>query len=422
MNIFNTSKKLETINDIIRLLAYNPHLVISDSQDTKVCISLAESTYAWTEKQGGLALRLSIKYQGVIQKLGLDVEELIANPKYEQPFRIISFDKSIEKIIGEDNREWIRLKFPYEEKLIQLIRCLKNGKTNNILSMRYDGDSRVWLMPYNEIVVYYLTLIAVRYNFTICSPEIIEDFEEIRQEKQNHKLCKARVEKDSVKLINATESLQEYWEENIKPLPYIQQVDRLKDLEIYFNTRPVTSLSEALAFSHEREIFIPRRYFSKLDLLKAMQELNLFPAICMIYGEAETNEDLIEFTEWMDSIKQVDIEEKELCFGLEKDLKIEKISQESEQLIRLNKNNRQCDKNTKIIFVRNRIPKALIKSKLQIRSAFMMQDGSYWSGGSNSLTILVDNLPKRLYYMCDCPQNFKGEKITNEFLQIGNKR
>ena len=422
MTFQNTSKKPETINDIVRLLAYNPHLVISDSQDTKVCISLAESTYAWTEKQGGLALRLSIKYQGVIQKLGLDVEELIANPKYEQPFRIISFDKSIEKIIGEDNREWIRLKFPYEEKLIQLIRCLKNGKTNNILSMRYDGDSRVWLMPYNEIVVYYLTLIAVRYNFTICSPEIIEDFEEIRQEKQNHKLCKARVEKDSVKLINATESLQEYWEENIKPLPYIQQVDRLKDLEIYFNTRPVTSLSEALAFSHEREIFIPRRYFSKLDLLKAMQELNLFPAICMIYGEAETNEDLIEFTEWMDSIKQVDIEEKELCFGLEKDLKIEKISQESEQLIRLNKNNRQCDKNTKIIFVRNRIPKALIKSKLQIRSAFMMQDGSYWSGGSNSLTILVDNLPKRLYYMCDCPQNFKGEKITNEFLQIGNKR
>jgi hypothetical protein len=50
-----------------------------------------------------------------------------------------------------------------------------------------------------------------------------------------------------------------------------------------------------------------------------------------------------------------------------------------------------------------------------------MQDGSYWSGGSTSLTILVDNLPKRLYYMSECPQSFKGEKITNEFLQIGNK-
>lgn len=422
MSIFNTSKKLETINDIIRLLAYNPHLVIRDSKDTKVCISLAESTYAWTEKQGGLALRLAVKYQAVIQQLGLEVEELIANPKYEQPFRVISFDKSIEKFFDEDNKEWMRLKFPYDEKIIQLIRCLKNEKTNNILSMRYDGESRVWTMPYNEIVVYYLTLIAIRYNFTICSPEIIKDFEEIRREKQNHKLCKAQVEKDFVKLINATESLREYWEENIKPLPYIQQVDRLKDLEISFNKRPVTSLSESLAFSCEREIFIPRRYFSKLDLLKAMQELNLFPAICMIYGEVETNEDLIEFAEWLSSIKQIDIEEKELCFGLEKDLKIEKISQESEQLIRLNKNNRQCDKNTKIIFVRNRIPKALIKSKLQIRSAFMMQDGSYWSGGSNSLTILVDNLPKRLYYMCDCPQNFKGEKITNEFLQIGNKR
>ena len=422
MTVFNSSKELSTINDIIRLLAYNPHLVISDSKDTKVCISLAESTYAWTEKQAGLALRLANKYQAVIKKLGLEVEDLIDNPKYEQPFRVISFDKSIEKIIGEDNREWIRLRFPYNEKLIELIRCLKNKKTQNLLNMRYDGDSRVWLMPYNEIVVYYLTLIAVRYNFTICSPEIIEDFEQIRKEKQNHKLCRAKIENDSVRLIDAVEPLHEYWNEHIAPLPYIQQVDQLKNFEIPFDRKSVTSLSEAVAFASKRDIFVPRRHFSKLDLLKAMQELDIFPAICMIYGEIESREDLIEFEKWMSSIKQVDIEEKELCFGLEKDLKIEKTSQEGEQLIRLNKKNRQCDKNTKIIFVRNRIPKALIKSKLQIRSAFMMQDGSYWSGGSNSLTILVDNLPKRLYYMSECPQNFKGEKITNEFLQIGNKR
>jgi len=40
----------------------------------------------------------------------------------------------------------------------------------------------------------------------------------------------------------------------------------------------------------------------------------------------------------------------------------------------------------------------------------MMQDGAFWPVGSNSLSILVDNLPKRLYYIDNCPENFKGEK------------
>lgn len=421
MSIFNTSKKLETINDIIRLLAYNPHLVIGDSKDTKVCISLAESTYAWTEKQGGLALRLAIKYQGVVQKLGLEVEELVANPKYDEPFRVLSFDKSIEKIFDENQNERLQIRFPYNEKLIGLIRCLKNKKTQDLLNMRYDGESRVWTMPYNDIVVYYITLIAVRYNFTICSKDIIKDFEEIRKEKQNHKVCKAKIENDSVSLVNAVEPLQDYWNEHVAPLPYIQQVDQLKNFEIPFNRKPVTSLSSAMAFASKRDLFIPRRHFSKGDLLQAMQELNIFPALCMIYGNVETDEDLIEFREWLDAIKKVGIKEQELCFGLEKDIKVWKIVEDGNELIKLNADYRQCDKNTKIIFVRNRIPRSLINSKVQVRSAFMMQGGAYWSGGSTSLTILVDNLPKRLYYMNECPQNFKGEKITNEFLQTGNK-
>ena len=422
MTFQNTSKKLETINDIVRLLAYNSHLILGDEKDTKVCVSLAESTYAWTEKQGGLALRIATKYQGVIKKLGLEIDELLSNPVYEEPFRIISSEKSIEKIFDNNQNEWIQIQFPYNEKLIQLIRCLKNKKTQGILNMRYDGETRIWTMPYVDIVIYYITLIAVRYDFKIYCSEIIKDFEEIRREKQTHKLCKAEIEDGSVRLINAVESLQEFWNEHVAPLPYIQQVDQLKNFEIPFNKKPVTSLSESMAFASKRDLFIPRGQFTKRDFLQAMQELNTFPAICMIYGNVETDEDLIEFREWLDAIKQVGIKEQELCFGFEKDVKVWNYREDGADLIRLNNNNRQCDKNTKIIFVRNKIPRSLIKANAQVRSAFMMQDGAYWSGGSTSLNILVDNLPKRLYYMSECPQNFKGEEITNEFKQTGNKR
>ena len=377
MTFQNTSKKLETINDIVRLLAYNSHLILGDEKDIKVCVSLAESAYAWTEKQGGLALRIATKYRGIIKKLGLEIDELLSNPVYEEPFRVLSFDKSIEKIFDENQNEGLQIRFPYNEKLIGLIRCLKNKKTQNLLNMRYNGESKVWTMPYNDIVVYYTTLIAVRYNFTICSKDIIKDFEEIQKEKQNHKLCRAKIENGSVRLVNAVESLQEYWNEHVAPLPYIQQVDQLKNFEIPFNRKPVTSLSESMAFASKRDLFIPRAQFTKSDFLQAMQELNTFPAICMIYGNVETDEDLKEFREWLEAIKQAGIAEQELCFGFEKDVKVWNCREDSDDLIRLNSTNRQFNKDTKIIFVRNRIPRSLIKANAQVRSAFMMQDGSY---------------------------------------------
>ena len=449
MPIQNNSKKLCTINDIIRFLAYNSELTGIGSpdrrdKDFKICESLAECIYPWTEKQAGLALKIAVKYKSLIHKIGIDVTDVIDNPTYEKPFRIINFEQSIEKIIDEDGEEFLQIRFPYNEKLITLIRCLKE-KTQGLIPMRFNGEDKVWTLPYCGIAVYYTTLIAVRYNFRIYCKEILDEFDAIRQEKKNHKPTVVEIKESSIRLINPSDTLREYWEKHIQQLPLLQQIDQLKIFELpCINSINTNSLAEKIAFSQHRDMFISRKEHNKQALLTALQKLDCFPALCCMYGDLNTVEDMENIKEWFEAFDSIGITEDQLCFGLEKELVSEKLEDNAltltdnrkttaeppstevkdtfSKFIKLNNNNRTCNKNTKILFVRNRIPRSLTKSTVKIKSAFMMQDGAFWPVGSNTLSIFVDNLDKRLYYIDNCPENFKGTKILNELVQTNNKR
>ena len=97
----------KTINEALKILAYNdyfwstplnsPKLKIKPHQkDFETVKSLAESQYAWTEKQAKLALVILKRYLTKFQAHGMDIKSLLDSPKYDDEFRVISFDKVIE--------------------------------------------------------------------------------------------------------------------------------------------------------------------------------------------------------------------------------------------------------------------------------------------------------------------------------------
>ena len=53
---------------------------------------------------------------------------------------------------------------------------------------------------------------------------------------------------------------------------------------------------------------------------------------------------------------------------------------------------------TKILFVRNRIPRALIKSQIKLKGSLITLGGGYYASGTDNLKRLLENLPKKLYY------------------------
>jgi len=64
------------------------------------------------------------------------------------------------------------------------------------------------------------------------------------------------------------------------------------------------------------------------------------------------------------------------------------------------------DQTTKVIFVRNRIPRSLIKSKIKPRASLTTLGGGYYQAGTENLKRLLDNLPKKLYYSDSQPSSW----------------
>jgi len=421
----NSPKKtFDTVESVIRLLAYNNGTLFQNplvEQDHKTITSLATSPYAWTEKQGKLAVFLLKKYAELLKSLNFGLEKLIDNPIFEQPFRTINFEKVIELYTTENGQQCLEIKFPYDEKIIKLIRCLKK-KCQDLVPMLYDGETKKWTMNYTDISAYYITLIAVRYNFKIVNSSMLEDFEEIRKEKKSFKSPICEIKNGQIKLINAPESLQEHWNSYCKNLSYLKQRDQLKQFKIDIididDKKPCT-LAESIAFAKNTSLFIDRNKYDKEIFLKALIELDDIPAVCPVGGDLTAPEDVREMKEWLAAFKKVNILPEEIFFGFDFDYPTvfegeepkSELQKDREDLYKLSKINRKISHNTKILFVRNRIPKLLQNSNLRLKCAFMIQDFPYWPMTVQKLDLLVESLPKKLYYMSRAPLSGENEKI-----------
>ena len=422
----------------LRILAYNTGGSWQNSgvhdKDFKTIQSLADAPYAWTEKQGKLAMMFLKRYKTLLEKFDFDVDELINNPRYDQPFRVISFEKSIDIFAAEDGREVLEMRFPYNEKFIALIRCLKK-KTQELVPMLYDGETKKWTMNYNDTVAYYVALIAVRYDFKILNTKILKDHEEIKLEKKKYLPVIADIGKDSIRLINASESLEEHWRECCQSLTYLQQRDKLKQLAINCvrnSSAPATTLAERIAYASKTDLFVDRKVYDKKTLLQAIVKLGDLPAICPFSGELDVKNEITSIHDWLQEFESAGISKDSIAFGFELNQPMStdpnpevgqypspdfvygadtpmdergKIYNQWKTLHALSVSNKKISPQTKIIFVRNKIPRTLLRSGIRPKVAFMLQDTPMWAISTNTLDKLVESLPKRLYYMSQKPSD-----------------
>ena len=431
-------RKLESMEAALKILAYNTGGVFQNSgvhdKDFKTIQSLADAPYAWTVKQGSLATMFLKRYKTLLDKFGFDTNELINNPRYDQPFRTISFERSIDTFAAEDGREVLEMRFPYNEKFIALIRCLKK-KTQGLVPMLYDGETKKWTMNYTDTVAYYATLIAVRYDFKILNTKILDDYKEIAQEKKKYLPVVAEIDNDCIRLINASDSLVEYWQQHCQSLSYIQQRDQLKQFNISHvrnTSTPAVTLAQKIAYALDINLYVDRKVYDKKTLLEAVIELDDLPALCPFSGDVQSGAEITLFREWLQAFDSVGISRDTISFGFEFDPPIAinndpeveqfptanfvygadssmeeraKIYADWKEMHELSISNRKITAATKIIFVRNKIPRTLLKSGIRPKVAFMLQDYPTWPLSTNTLDRLVESLPKRLYYMSQKPSD-----------------
>ena len=432
----------KTINEALKILAYNDYfwhqgpktpnsLIKPHPKDYETVHSLADAQYAWTEKQAKLALVILKRYASKFAQHGMDIKKLLDNPQYDEPFRVINFEKSIEKIVDEEQAK-IEVRFPYHKKIISLLRRLKDYKGLPGRYADYNGESKLWTFLHTDVTVYYLTLIAVRYDFKFITPVLLDEYDEIRKQKCNHKRPVARLIGNDIIVSDATESFYEHWDEHIRPKPMLQQIDSLKEFNL--STKGIKLDKEGLdvkiALHEHRKAWISKNDYSRDQILNAFKELDCFPLIMPVSGDPYTMTDANDWQQWLSAFERLGIEYKNLAFGF--DMKqptrpgehdnpiIEKWTEKMEEdkfqtlfeLHQLTKQFKYVDKETKIIFVRNRIPKTLIRSGIKPKACLIALGGGYYASGTDNLKRYLDSLPKTLYYNDHQPSSYEwGEKV-----------
>ena len=425
----------KTINEALKILAYNDYFWVNPSiigntgvikphpKDQQTVRSLAESQYAWTEKQARLALVILKRYLTKFQAHGMDIKELLDDPVYDNAFRVINFDKVIEKYTDEDNVVKIEMSFPYNKKVIQLIRCMKDKRGLPGMYAMYDGEKKKWTFLHSDVTAYYLTLIAVRYDFKFMDDSLLNDYEEIKKEVVGHRQPTARLIGGEVVLNNAPESLQSYWNENLKSKTLLKQIDSLKNFSIStkgINAKANTTIGYKIAHNNYHKLWIDSKSFSKNEVIKGLVELDCFPIIMPVSGDIHMEEDVKNFWEWLNAFKSQSIDILNECawgFDIKEPMykkDIDKFTNERHWLVdnqkphdffenlyelhQMSKQFKLINENTKIIFVRNRIPRAFIKSRIKPKASLIALGGGHYATGTDNLKRMLENLPKKLYY------------------------
>ena len=428
----------KTINEALKILAYNDYFwpdhrtnqINPHPKDRETVRSLAESQYAWTEKQARLAVVILKRYLSKFQAHHMDIKPLLDNPVYEDDFRVINFDKSIEKYTDEDGVDKIELRFPYDKKIIQLIRCLKDKRDLPGMYALYAGEDKKWTFRHTDVTAYYLTLIAVRYDFKFVTPELLDDFDSVRKQIAGHRQPTARQTEDEIVIDNSPDSLAEYWTEHVSKLPLLQQVDNLKNFAISSRGISVSSksnLAGRIAHHDYHKLWINSVSHTKKEVVQALMELDAFPLLMPCHSDVHEEKEIKEFWEWLKIFESHGIDIMKQCawgFDLKEpvyrkedrgysarttvidDKRPREFFENLYELHQMSKQFKFIDDTTKIIFVRNRIPRALIKSKVKPRSSLIALGGGYYATGTDNLKRLLENLPKKLYYSDHQPSSW----------------
>ena len=428
----------KTINEALKILAYNDYFwpdhrtahINPHPKDRETVRSLAESQYAWTEKQARLAVVILKRYLSKFQAHQMDIKSLLDNPVYEEDFRVISFDKSIEKYTDDDGVDKIELRFPYDKKIIQLIRCLKDKRDLPGMYALYAGEDKKWTFIHTDVTTYYLTLIAVRYDFKFVTPGLLDDFDAVRKQIVGHRQPTARQTEDNIIIDNAPESLTEHWAENISRLPLLQQVDSLKNFAISAKGISVSAeskLAGRIAHHDYHKLWINSVACTKKEVVQALIELDAFPLLMPCHSDVHEEQEIREFWDWLKIFESHGIDMMKQCawgFDLKEpvyrkedrgysarttvidDKKPREFFENLYELHQMSKQFKFIDDTTKIIFVRNRIPRALIKSKVKPRASLIALGGGYYATGTDNLKRLLENLPKKLYYSDHQPSSW----------------
>jgi hypothetical protein len=378
-----------TVEDLIIKLAFASAKI--NSWDQQLVNSFADQIgrgSGFTEKQGNLALKILKRHSAILSTLYLaDISNFITNPTYKYPLRQLNNTRKISIIKKEPFGSVIKVEFPYSDDYVNKIRSKKNELGHAV----WDKEEKSWI-------------------FSLCEANLVFLVEFIKDEKFQ---CDEQFEKYQSHLTDIIKNMEKY----VPMLVLDEKTPKFVNISRYVPALETNDILTAVFEARKNGIFtwdenisnflesdnVPDvvRNFLKTDPSEKfhvepkntpMLELDwvikyLGPSIFVIPGGSEL-EKLEQSYNFLKSVG-IDNDQMSVMFRLPSD-----INKKFNDFVKTNNLNSPITEKTKIVFISSKLPKPLLKSKVNFNSIINLGFG----GVHYSIKNYVENHCNTIYF------------------------
>ena len=348
---------------------------------------------ALTEKQAALLLTI-FQNNMVLYKDIPNYEFLVNTPIYKYPFRALETEKKI-FLSDHEGRQYIRVKLPFDKKI------------NKIFSM-YRGDytfiDREKFFYLTDKNIFGIIECLREFDFKI-DPKIQLWYDEIKEIKDNFEEYKPIVDYVDGNLVlrNSHKSVVSYFNEHRsnKIIPDIFLARSLglslsKQLNEYIPSVTEDELVRNMLILDGSTCSLKE----DINLSTAIDAIQQWPILVVLTDERNLHSAL---DSWYTMFKSIGVSKKEMTV-----LFRSQMNKKFNELIKQNSLNNMLDENTKVVFVKSKLPKILYKTGFKPK--FIITAGMYFS--HTSIQKLIEHHPYVLYYTDTNLKTILGRNIV----------
>ena len=367
--------------------------------DYKILESIATRLYynqdRLTEKQAILVVKLLKKNRDVIRPHLPSIDQLLENPQWQHPFRVIPTIKKI-SIDGAH----ILVEFPYEQDLVEALRG-RNQDVHPIHAGAWDHEVRKWKFQLTETNIEWLGNFLLTKGF-----DADEKFQQLYAEVIDviHNI------ENRLPMIVPTSS--GFAIKNAHPKVPQPETNNLAEVLFWARDYGITTWDDSIGSRIKSELHpitykilsagVKRPWVNSLENgIEGFADALKYggPVLIVIPGGSE----LESVVKWATFAASLGIKEENMSVMF----RLPNEQADFNTYVRDSNLNNPVDENTKIVFVSTKITKPLVKSGIRFKTVINL---GYYNYLHFSMSAEVDNAQNLVYYSMKEPNKYNTNK------------
>jgi hypothetical protein len=380
------------------------HILILDQRDKTFLFSLSsqfKKSLALTANQATLLMKILKEKKNIVNEIS-DHSYLIENPVFKYPFRTVDMTKTI-SLITYSNELCISIKFPYDRKMRDTVVGLVRGRYG------YNKNSRSYVYPFSIENLYNILINDNIRNYGFDIHESIKNlYEKITKIKDEAELHKPLLDyNEDLVVKNSNKLVTKYFEDNKKEnilhnlflgktiglTPGKKLIEKINSMN--FDTKIV----EILLDDHHRFAPAVNSTFDRSAVVNFLKSVEQYPILFILEDDQRLHNSL---SNWHRLLSNVGIENSEISV-----LSRSADNQNFNTYIKDHQLNNLVADETKVVFIKNKIPKVLYK--IDFKPKIVVSMSTFYVHFSTQR--MLDSHPFIMFYT-DQSLDLTGKKIA----------